>query len=155
MRTLSKIATGSLLLVTSSLAFAGGESEYQDKMQEDLDTHKPRIIEKCGTTAKLAVKWNGKLGSNPREVQNGDYSSVGTLCQSALDATDYVCATNRVVKKAFSKLTSITCQRGTGTIGYSFKGGTLTFTVDGKYDKNNASGQQADLVEKLKTDLDK
>ena len=156
MRVLSKIAAGSLfLLLTGSIAVAGGESENQDKMQEDLDSYKARIVENCGTTDKLSIKWNGKLGSNPREVQKGDYSSVGTLCQSALDATSNVCQSNRVVKKAFGKLTSITCQKGTGPIGYKFKGARLSFTVDTKYDKNNAAGQQSDLEEKLKVDLDK
>lgn len=153
MRTLSKIAIGSLLLM-SSIAFAGGESEHQDKMQEALDGWKPRIIENCGMTDKLTAKWNGKLGANPRAVAPGDNIAILDLCQSAMDAAGFTCANNRVVKKTLGKVTSIVCQRGTGTIGYSLKGAALTFTVDGKFKKGTNEQEEA-LVEKLKTDLDK
>lgn len=153
MRMIKKVALGSLVLLFGGIAIAA-ESEFQDKMQEDLDGYKAQIVSNCGTTDKLTIKWNGKLGSNPRSTKEGDYSSTGTLCTSALDGTVQACH-NKVVKKAFGKVTSIICQRGTGAISYSLKGSTLTFTVDPKFDKNNPAGQESDLVEKIKTDLDK
>ena len=84
MRTINKVALGSVFLLVGSVAFAQ-ESEYQEKMQEDLDGYKAQIISNCGSSDKLTIKWNGKLGSNPRETKDGDYSSNGTLCTSALD----------------------------------------------------------------------
>jgi hypothetical protein len=153
MRMINKLALGSLFLLVGSIAIAA-ESEFQDKMQEDLDGYKAQIVSNCGTTDKLTLKWNGKLGSNPRETKDGDYSSTGTLCTSALDGTSQACG-NKVVKKAFGKVTSIVCQRGTGTISYSLKGSTLTFSVDPRFDKNNPAGQESSLVEKMKNDLDK
>lgn len=154
MRTLSKIAIGSLLLI-SSIAFAGGESEHQDKMQEELDSWKPRLISSCGNSDKMTAKWHGKLGTNPRAVAEGEANSLLDLCRSAMDATGFTCANNRVVKQTIGKVTAVVCQRGTGTIGYSLKGTTLTFTVDGKFSKKNTNEQEEALTEKLKTDLDK
>ena len=154
MRTINKVALGSVLLLVGTLAFAA-ESEFQDKMTEDLEGYKAQIVSNCGTSDKLSIKWNGKLGSNPRETKDGDYSSTGTLCTSALDGVSQACQSNRVVKKAIGKVTSIICHRGTGTMSYKLSGSTLTFSVDPKFDKNNPAGQESDLVEKMKDDLDK
>jgi hypothetical protein len=152
MKLMMKVGIGAMVLLAGGVALAQ-ESEFQDKMQEDLDSYKKRIIENCGTTDKLTIKFAGKLGQNPRETGE-NYTSVGTLCTSALDATSSICQGNKVVKKAFSKLTSIVCTKGKGTMSYSLKGGKLTFMVDGTYDKNNASGQQSDLDKKIRKDLD-
>lgn len=154
MKTITKVALGPLFLLFGGVAFAQ-ESEFQDKMQEDLDGYKAQTISNCGTTDKLTLKWNGKLGFSPRETKDGDYSSTGTLCTSALEGLSTACQSNRVVKKAIGKVTSIVCQRGTGTIGYALKGNTLSFSVDAKFDKNNPAGQRDDLVKKIKDDLDK
>ena len=79
---------------------------------------------------------------------------MSTLCTSALEGVAGACY-NKAVKKSLTKVTSVVCTKGSGTIGYSLKGATLTFTVDTKFDKNNAAGQRDDLVTKLKKDLDK
>jgi hypothetical protein len=153
MRMISKVGLGSVMFLVATVALAA-ESENQDKMQEDLDSYKSRIVSNCGMPDKLTIKWDGKLGANPRETPEGHYSSLSTLCQSALDATYNVCH-NRVVKKAFTKVTSIVCARGTGAMSYAFKGSTLTFKVDTKFDKNSPAGQQSDLETKMKDDIDK
>jgi hypothetical protein len=142
------------VIATTGIVVAA-ESEFQDKMKEDLDGYKAQIIEGCGTTDKLDIRWEGKLGSNPRETQKGDYSSVGTLCTSGTDAIHSACINNKVVKKALSSLTAITCSRGKGTLSYSLKGGTLALKVDASYDKDNAAGQEDKFLNKLKDDLDK
>lgn len=154
MRSMTKMAVGAIVLLAGSTAIAQ-ESEFQDKIQEDLDGYKAQIIDACGTTAKLTLKWSGKLGGNPRETETGAYSAVSTLCTSALEGLHSACQDNKVVKKSMGKVSGIVCQKGSGTIGYSLKGGSLTFTVDTKFDKNNPAGQRDDLVSKLKKDLDK
>jgi|SRR6185312_3168806 len=131
------------------------ESEFQGKMQEDMDGYKAQIIEACGTTDKLVMRYDGKLGSNPRETDKGNYTAVSTLCTSGLDAIHDGCQNNKVVKKALAKVTTFVCTKGKGTLDYTFKGGTFTFKVDPAYAKNNASGQESDFEEKLKKDLDK
>ncbi|HEY0989580.1 MAG TPA: hypothetical protein VGD80_21070 [Kofleriaceae bacterium] len=153
MRRMTKIGLVAIATLASSVALAQ-ESEFQDKIQEDLDGYKSQIVSNCGTTDKLTLKWNGKLGSNPREIDSGAYSAVSTLCTSALEGVAGACY-NKAVKKSLTKVTSVVCTKGSGTIGYSLKGATLTFTVDTKFDKNNAAGQRDDLVTKLKKDLDK
>jgi hypothetical protein len=131
------------------------ESEFQGKMQEDMDGYKERIVEACGTTDKLVMRYDGKLGSNPRETDKGNYTAVSTLCTSGLDAIHDGCQNNKVVKKALAKVTTFVCTKGKGTLDYTFKGGTFTFKVDPAYSKNNAAGQESDFEEKLKKDLDK
>jgi len=146
--------------VLGTMLAAGGivlaqESEFQNKIQEDLDGYKAQIVSNCGATDKLQIRWEGKLGSNPREGEKPEYNAISTLCTSALDAVSSTCQSNAVVKKAFGAVNKITCNRGKGTISYSLKGGSLTFSVDGSFTKNNAAGQEADLVAKMKKDLDK
>lgn len=153
MKTILKLATITGLLTAGTIVFAQ-QSEWQDKIQEDMDGYKARIVENCGASDKLAMKWEGKLTCNPRENCGKEYGSVSTLCTSGLDALN-TCQDNKVIKKTFSKLTSITCTRGKGTLGYKYSGGKLTFMVDPAYDKNNAAGQESDLVEKMKKELDK
>jgi hypothetical protein len=154
MRMIKKVTLGALFLLFGSVAFAQ-ESEFQDKIQEDLDGYKSQTVSNCGTSDKLTLKWTGKLGFNPREIKEGDYSSPSTLCTSGLEGLNSACQSNRVVKKAIGKVTGIVCQRGTGTLGYTLKGSTLTFIVDPKFDKNNAAGQRDAFITKLKDDLDK
>lgn len=142
-------------IITSSGVALAQESEFQGKMQEDMDSYKAQIVRDCGTTDKLVLRYDGKLGSNPRETKDGDYSAVSTLCTSALEGLHSACTNNKVVKQAVSKVATLVCTRGKGTLDYKLKGGTLTFTLDPAFDKNNPAGQRDKLVEKLKKDLDK
>lgn len=142
------------VLTLGGIVFAQ-ESEFQGKIQEDMDGYKEQIVRDCGTTAKLVMRYEGKLGSNPRETKEGDYTAVSTLCTSGLDAMHDVCQNNKVLKTAMSKVSTITCTKGKGTLDYKLAGGKLTFTLDSTYDKNNAAGQESKLVEKMKKDLDK
>jgi hypothetical protein len=153
MKGILKLAMITGLLTVGTLVFAQ-QSEWQDKIQEDLDGYKARIVENCGTSDKLTLKFEGKLTCNPRENCGKEYGSVSTLCTSGTDALN-VCQNNKVVKKAMGKVTSIVCTKGKGTLSYKLAGGKLTFAVDPAYEKNNASGQENDLVEKMKADLDK
>lgn len=153
MKTMMKMGIGASVLLVASVALAQ-ESEFQGKIQEDLDGYKAQLVDACGMSDKLTLKWNGKLGGNPRETATGNYSAVSTLCTSALEGLHSTCQDNKVVKKAVGKVTSIVCTKGTGTISYKLSGGTLTFAVDGKFDKNNPAGQRDDLVSKMKKDLD-
>ena len=103
---------------------------------------------------KLVMRYDGKLGSNPREIKEGDYAAVSTLCTSGLDAIHDACQSNAVVKKAMAKVSTFVCTKGKGTLDYTFKGGTFTFKLDPAH-KNNAAGQESTFEEKLKKDLDK
>ena len=78
------------VLMLGGIVFAQ-ESEFQGKMQEDMDGYKKQIVEACGTTDKLVMRYDGKLGSNPRETKDGDYTAVSTLCTSGLDAVHSAC----------------------------------------------------------------
>jgi hypothetical protein len=149
-----KLAMAATILALGGIAVAA-ESEYQDKMQEDLDAYKKRIVENCGTTDRLALRWVGKLGANPRTIASGDYAAVGSLCTAAVDGLNNACLANRVVKQTMRGLTSIVCQAGRGPMSYGYRGGTMTFSVDPKYDKNNVAGQESDMTERLKNDLDR
>jgi len=148
-----------LAIIAGVLALGGialaQESEFQGKMQEDMDGYKAQLVEACGMSDKLVMRYDGKLGSNPRETDKGNYTAVSTLCTSGLDAIHDGCQNNKVVKKALAKVTTFVCTKGKGTLDYTFKGGTFTFKVDPAYAKNNASGQESDFEEKLKKDLDK
>lgn len=137
----------------TTLAFAQ-ESEFQGKIQEDMDGYKKQFADNCG--ANVTMKYSGKLGSNPRETKDGNYSAVSSLCTAGLDAVaaDF-CQNNKVIKAAMSKVTSVTCTTGKGTLGYRLKGGALTFMVDPVFKGNNVSSQESDLVQKMKNDLDK
>ena len=150
---LGRFAFVAAVMSFTTLAFAQ-ESEFRGKMQEDMDGYKKQIINNCGTPASLTMTYNGKLGSNPRETKDGNYSAVSTLCTSALEGLADACR-NGAVKASMSKVTTITCQAGKGTIKYNLKAPTLTFSLDAAYDKNNPAGQRDDLVEKIKKDLDK
>jgi len=142
-------------IVTISGVALAQESEFQGKIQADMDSYKERIVTDCGTTPKLVMRFDGKLGTNPREIKDGDYSDVTTLCTSALEGLQTACHDNKVVKQAASKVATLVCTRGKGTIDYKIKAGTITFTLDTAFDKNNAAGQRDALVDKLKKDLDK
>jgi len=131
------------------------QSEFQEKIQEDLDGYKTQIIDNCGSPKSLTLKWNGKLAVNPRESEKPDYNAVSTLCTSALEATVNACQSNKPVKAAIGKVTTITCTAGKGTIGYKLAGAALTFTVDPSFTKNNAAGQRDDLVTTMKKNIDK
>ena len=131
------------------------QSEFQEKIQEDLDGYKTQIIDNCGSPKSLVLKWNGKLAVNPRESEKPDWNAVSTLCTSALEGTSNACQSNKPVKAAVGKVSTIVCTAGKGTIGYKLAGNTLTFTVDPSFTKNNAAGQRDDLVTKMKKEIDK
>jgi hypothetical protein len=143
-----------LVLTISSIAFAQ-ESEFQGKIQEDLDGYKAQTISSCGMGPGLTLKYNGKLGSNPRETAKGNAGGVSALCTSAVDGLGDACRNNAVVKGKMSKITAIVCQPGHGAIGYAVSGSTITFSIDTTYSGDNASGQESDLVTKMKKDMDK
>jgi hypothetical protein len=142
------------VIAFTTLAFAQ-QSEYREKLQEDLNSYKDRIIASCGTTDKLEIKWTGaKLDGNPRESTKPEWNSVSTLCTSALEAVDTVCLNNKVVKSKLSKLTTIGCKGGKGAMDFKLAGATLTLTIDPSYTKNNPAGQRDDLDKKLRNKLD-
>jgi hypothetical protein len=138
------------LLVTTS-AFAQ-ESEFKAKLQEDMDSYIKQFTGSCGSTPKMTWQ-GGKIGMNPRETKEGDYSSISTLCTSGLEGAAFACS-NAEVKKAFAKLTEVQCKRGKGTLAYTFKGNVLSIALDTAFDKNNPAGQESDLTDKIKKDLD-
>jgi hypothetical protein len=150
-----------VLAITGLAALAGGvalaqQSEFQAKIAEDMKSYQPRIVKSCGTTDKLALRFDGKLAGNPREKGPGDYTSISTLCASSgLGAVDDACRNNKVVASALSKVTDITCVRGTGTLTYKLTGSHLALVYDPTYNKNNGAGQRDDLIKALKRDLDK
>ena len=149
-----QVAVGiAVVLGLGGVVFAQ-QSEFQEKIQEDLDGYKSQIIDNCGSKS-LTLKWNGKLGGNPRESEKPEWNAVSTLCTSALEGTVNACQSNKPVKAAVGKVTTIVCTAGKGTIGYKLAGSTLTFTVDPSFTKNNAAGQRDDLVVKMKKEIDK
>jgi hypothetical protein len=156
MRSVMKIGFGALVLFTGSVAL-GQESEFQNKMQEDLDYYKPQLVNNCGVSDKLTIKYVGKLGSNPRERKADHNWSPSTLCGMALDAVVYSCQTSEPVKKTIAKLSSVVCTGGSGNLGYKLRGGDLTLTIDPTFKKKDGSisTPKDDLVAKLKKDLDK
>jgi hypothetical protein len=151
---LTKLTIAASLLTFTTLAFAQ-QSEFQDKLQEDLDSYKSRIVSNCGTDEKLAMKWTGgKLANNPRESTKPEWNAVSTLCTSGLEAIENACGGNKVVKSKLSKLQVVACKTGKGTMSYTLAGTTLTLTIDPSYTKNNPAGQRDDLVQKIKNKLD-
>jgi hypothetical protein len=151
-----KFGVVAMILSVGAAAIAAGESEYQAKLQEDLDYYKPQMVNNCGVADGIAIKFVGKLGSNPRESQ-GDNWGVSQLCSQAIEAVVYSCQTSEPVKKAMTKLKSMVCTRGSGELGYSLKGSEITLTIDVTHrDKKNTGLSPKDhLVDKLKSDLDK
>lgn len=147
-------AVGGIVLAMGAVALAQ-QSEFQAKIQEDLNGYKKQVIENCGTTPSLGMRWVGKLAVSPRESEKPDWNAVSTLCTSALDGLYQTCQGNGPVKAAISKVKTVTCTMGKGTINYKLTGGEITFTVDPSFTKNNPAGQESDLVAKLKKDLDK
>ena len=140
-------------MILSATPAMSQESEFVGKIQEDLDGYKDQVKSNCGIAPRMA--WTGgKLGSNPRESAKPEWNAVSTLCTSAIDGMNQACS-NAVVKKGLKKVTSIECEKGKGTIAYALKGSTLTFKIDPAFTANNASGQTADLVEKMKKNMDK
>src|ERR1041384_3230220 len=137
-----RIGLGMLVLFTGSVALAQ-ESEFQNKMQEDLDYYKPQLINNCGVSDKLTIKYIGKLGSTPRERQ-GDGTAPSTLCSTALDAVVYSCQTSEPVKKVMSKLTSVVCTGGSGALNYKLAGGALTLTIDPTHKHNGPTATPKD-----------
>lgn len=142
------------VLTLGGIVFAQ-ESEFQGKIQEDMDGYKAQIVRDCKSSDKTVMRYDGKLGFNPRETKEGDYSAVSTLCTSGLEAIHDGCNNNKVVQGAMAKVSTYVCTKGKGTLDYSLKGGTLTLKVDPAYDKNNPAGQRDKFLEKLKKDLDK
>ena len=138
----------------TTLAFAQ-QSEFREKLQEDLDSYKSQIISNCGTSDKLAIKWTGgKLDGNPRENTKPEWNAVSTLCTSGLEAISNACQGNKVVKSKLSKLTTNGCKGGKGTMDFKLAAATLTITIDQSYTKNSAAGQRDDMEKKLRNQLD-
>lgn len=149
-----QVAVGvAVVLGLGGVVFAQ-QSEFQEKIQEDLDGYKTQIVDNCGSPKSLVLKWTGKLAVNPRESEKPDWNAVSTLCTSALEGTSGACQSNKPVKAAIGKVGTIVCTMGKGTIGYKLAGKTLTFTVDPSFTKNNAAGQRDDLVVKMKKEID-
>ena len=149
-----KLTIIATLIAFTTLAFAQ-QSEFQDKIQEDLDSYKKQIIGNCGTNESLAIKWTGgKLANNPRESTKPEWNAVSTLCTSGLEAISNACQGNKVVKAKLGKLSTIACKMGKGTIDYKLAGAVLTMTIDPSYVKNNPAGQRDDFEAKLKKQLD-
>ena len=124
---LTKLTIITSLLAFTTLAFAQ-QSEFQEKLQEDLDSYKSRIVNNCGTDEKLSLKWTGgKLAGNPRESTKPEWNAVSTLCTSGLEAIENACGGNKVVKSKLSKLQVVACKPGKGTMGYTLAGSQLTF----------------------------
>jgi hypothetical protein len=143
---------GVLLVALASAAAFGQESEFKAKMQEDLDGYKSQLESSCGI--KPSIAWTGgKFGHNPRESEKPEWNALTTMATSALDAVAQAC-NNAVVKEKLAKVKKIEVKKGKGTLGYALKGDTLTLTVDVSFTDNNPAGQDSDLVEKLKKELD-
>ena len=153
---MTKTALGIVLVATlaSGIALAQ-ESEFQAKIALDMEGYRKPIVHDCGTTDKLAFKFDGKLAANPHQIAPGDTYGVTTLCTMGLAAVENVCLNNKVLKATFGKLTDITCARGSGTLGYKLDGSHLTLLFDTKYDKTNGGGQRDALIKAMKHDLDK
>lgn len=155
MRSICRFIIVAVALSFSTAAFAQ-ESEFQEKIQKDLDYYKSRIESSCGVSKEaLTMHYKGKLGSDPRASEKPEWNSVSTLCTSAVEGLNNACHSNTPVKERMSKLTDISCTKGKGTIGYRLKGTSLTFTVDPSFTDNNPAGQRDDLTLKMKKDLDK
>lgn len=99
MRLLSRAAVVAVVGSFTTLALAQ-ESEFQGKIQEDLDSYKGDVVKWCGTTSALTIKYSGKLGSNPRETKQGDYSGVSSLCTGALEGLAHACRNDAVKGEA-------------------------------------------------------
>lgn len=150
-----QVAVGvAVVLGLGGIVFAQ-QSEFQDKIQEDLDGYKTTLIDNCGSPKSLVLKWNGKLAVNPRESEKPEWNAVSTLCTSALEGTYGACQSNKPVKAAIGKVTNVICTMGKGTISHKLAGTTLTILIDPSFVKNNPAGQRDDLVVKLKKDIDK
>jgi hypothetical protein len=144
-----QLAVVTMVLGAGTVVFAQ-ESEYQSKMQEDLDFYKSQFVNKCHTSEAITFKFIGKLGANPRE------SRVSVSCTQAVEAALYSCDTNKTVAKALSKVTSVSCSLGSGPYSYKLSGANLAFTIDASYDDHKDKQFQKDaLVSKIKKDLDK
>ena len=103
----------------------------------------------------VKIEWaGGKLGADPRDGVTPEKVAVSTLCTSGLGAVGQACNDNAVVKEALKGVTVVQCTKGTGPLSYELKGTTLVLSLDDSYVANNVSGQENDLVAKLKRDLD-
>jgi len=140
------------LAAVAGVAFAQ-QSEFQSKIAADMKAYQPRIVRNCGASDRLEMRFEGKLDANPHQTAPGDKFGVSTLCTAGLAAVEYVCNNNKVVASALSKVTDITCLRGTGALSYKLAGSHLALFFDATYDKNNSGGQRDDLVKALKRDL--
>jgi len=144
---------GGIVLAMGAVALAQ-QSEFQAKIQEDMDGYKPTVVDRCGTTKSLGMRWVGRLAVHPHESEKPEWNSVANLCMAALDGLYQTCQTNGPVKTAVSKVKTVTCTMGKGTLSFKLSSAELTFTLDPSFTKNNVAGQEADLVAKLKKDLD-
>jgi hypothetical protein len=151
MRTARWLLPATMMLV--AVPALAQESEFQKKIQEDMNDRIDDVQSACKITVKM--RWSGKLGFNPRESEKPKWNAVSTLTTSGIMAVEDACRSNAAVKKAVSKVKTIEAKKGKGTISYKLAGAKLILTVDPSYTKNNPAGQQNDLMNKLVKDLDK
>jgi hypothetical protein len=148
------IVGGIIVSGISAVALAQ-HSEYQAKIQEDLDGYKDRIVSGCKTAPDLTLRWEGKLEGNPRDSEREGWNAISSLCTAGTDAIYNTCTDNKAVQRALGSLKRVVCTRGKGTMSYRLAKGTITFIVDPSFTKNNIAGQEQDLVVRLKKDLDR
>lgn len=142
-------------LTAASAVAVAQQSEYQSKIQEDLDGYKDRIVGACKATPQLQLRWEGRLEGNPRDSERDGWHAISHLCTAGTDAIYNVCTDNKVAQRALSSMTAIVCTRGRGPLTHKYAGHTMTFYVDPSYTKNNISGQQTELTVRLKKELDR
>jgi hypothetical protein len=142
------------LAAIAGIAFAQ-QSEFQAKIAADMKAYQPRIVRNCGASDRLEMRFEGKLDVNPHQTAPGDKFGVSTLCTAGLAAIEYVCNNNKTVASALSRVTDITCVRGSGPLSYKLAGSHLALLFDATYDKTNSGGQRDDLVKAFKRDLDR
>jgi hypothetical protein len=138
-----------LVFVVSFFAVAE-ESEFREKMQEDMDGYVSSYKNNCGIDVKMHWK-GGKFGTNPRET------NVSILCRSGLHAIEQACAENKIVKSKLSKIKNIHCNKGKGNLSYKIDGETLNIFLDNDAkitQDNNPASQTSILNKKIITDLD-
>jgi hypothetical protein len=154
--------TAQITFIAISLGIGTGAyaqvSEWNAKIQEDLDFYKGQFVSKCKTAEEPAFRFVGKLEGNPRETR------VSISCTQAVEAALESCDSSTFASKgketpvvrALSKVKTVTCNLGSGPYNFRLSGGDLTFTVDAKYDDKKDKATQKDaLIAKIKRELDR
>lgn len=143
------LALGVLLCASAAQA---QESEWKQKLQEDMNVYVKDFASFCGATVK--TDWvGGKLGHNPREPQKKGQNAVSVLCTCGLEAAFQACE-NSEVKKQLATLKEVQCTHGHGPLAYAHKGETLTITIDPAFVDKSPSAQRDDLKRHIIKDKD-